>query len=196
MGDSASQTNARSLREILEGLDCVSQHVAAIQWAKNNDRVIDLFGIMYVVDAEICKTSMWRKKREKPQKLFILPTPFVVKKNFQKMYFFWNYSKLYVPLRLNYNMVGVKYSLQYGMTGQCWQGKTSCVSAISQCNSLNFNILPPPYTLNTRQQIFVLFCEALMRFAIFVFSRLRPCAGQDTFPPFCRKCKQKKFNKL
>lgn len=44
MGDSASQTNARSLREILEGLDCVSQHVAAIQWAKNNDRVIDLFG--------------------------------------------------------------------------------------------------------------------------------------------------------
>lgn len=90
--------------------------------------------------------------------------------------------------------MGVKYSSQYGWTGQCWQGKTSCVSAISQCNSLNFNILPPPYTLNTRQQIFVLFCEALMRFAFFVFSRLRPCAGQDSFPRFVVNAN--KFNKL
>jgi len=44
MGDTTPQTNARSLREILEGLDCETQHIAAIQWAKTNNRIIDMFG--------------------------------------------------------------------------------------------------------------------------------------------------------
>lgn len=44
MGDSASQANARSLREVLVGLDRFAQHEAAVRWARENNRVIDLFG--------------------------------------------------------------------------------------------------------------------------------------------------------
>ena len=44
MGNSASQTNARSLRESLVGLDRFAQHTAAYEWAVANGRVIDLFG--------------------------------------------------------------------------------------------------------------------------------------------------------
>ena len=44
MGDSASQTNARSLRESLVGLDLIAQHTAAYEWAVANGRVIDMFG--------------------------------------------------------------------------------------------------------------------------------------------------------
>lgn len=44
MGNSASQPNARSLREELEGLSIVEQHRYAYQWAKSHNCVIDLFG--------------------------------------------------------------------------------------------------------------------------------------------------------
>ena len=44
MGNSASQTNARSLRESLVGLHRFAQHTAAYEWAVANGRVIDLFG--------------------------------------------------------------------------------------------------------------------------------------------------------
>ena len=44
MGDSAPQTNARSLRESLVGLDRFAQHTAAYEWAVVNGRVIDMFG--------------------------------------------------------------------------------------------------------------------------------------------------------
>ena len=44
MGNSASQANARSLRESLEGLDRFEQHPAAYTWAVENARVVDLFG--------------------------------------------------------------------------------------------------------------------------------------------------------
>jgi len=44
MGDSASQRNARSLREIVVGLDRVEQHRAAARWAAENGRAIDMFG--------------------------------------------------------------------------------------------------------------------------------------------------------
>ncbi|MBQ9426290.1 MAG: hypothetical protein IJU36_01485 [Paludibacteraceae bacterium] len=44
MGNSAPQTDARSLREELVGLDVVHQHIAAYQWAINNGRAIDVFG--------------------------------------------------------------------------------------------------------------------------------------------------------
>jgi len=44
MGNQSSQTNASSLREILVGLDLCEQHKVAIDWAKTNNRVIDMFG--------------------------------------------------------------------------------------------------------------------------------------------------------
>jgi len=44
MGDTASQKNARGLREVLTGLDRIEQHRVAAQWAKDNNRAIDLFG--------------------------------------------------------------------------------------------------------------------------------------------------------
>jgi len=44
MGDSAPQRDARSLREILAGLDRIEQHRVAAKWAKANNRAIDLFG--------------------------------------------------------------------------------------------------------------------------------------------------------
>lgn len=44
MGDSAPQTNARSLRASLVGLDRFAQHPAAYKWAVENGRVIDMFG--------------------------------------------------------------------------------------------------------------------------------------------------------
>lgn len=44
MGDSASQQYAQSLREKLAGLGRVEQHRAAVQWAKDNNCVIDMFG--------------------------------------------------------------------------------------------------------------------------------------------------------
>ena len=44
MGSAASQTNARSLREILVGLNRVEQHRAAAEWAVVNNRAIDMFG--------------------------------------------------------------------------------------------------------------------------------------------------------
>jgi len=44
MGNSAPQRDARSLREILAGLNRIEQHQAAAQWAKENNRAIDLFG--------------------------------------------------------------------------------------------------------------------------------------------------------
>jgi len=44
MGNTAPQTNARSLRQSLAGLDRFKQHPAAYAWAVVNNRVIDLFG--------------------------------------------------------------------------------------------------------------------------------------------------------
>ncbi|MCQ2350429.1 MAG: hypothetical protein MJ003_00445 [Paludibacteraceae bacterium] len=44
MGDSAPQPNARSLREVLVGLNRFEQHIAAAQWAIANNKVIDMFG--------------------------------------------------------------------------------------------------------------------------------------------------------
>jgi len=44
MGDSAPQRDARSLREILNGLNRIEQHRVAADWAKANNRAIDLFG--------------------------------------------------------------------------------------------------------------------------------------------------------
>ena len=44
MGNSAPQRDARSLREILAGLDRVAQHQAAAKWAVENGRSIDMFG--------------------------------------------------------------------------------------------------------------------------------------------------------
>lgn len=44
MGDSASSSNARSLREVLVGHDRLSQHEIAVRWARDNNREIDLFG--------------------------------------------------------------------------------------------------------------------------------------------------------
>lgn len=44
MGNSAPQTNARSLRESLVGLDRFAQHPVAYKWAMENGRVIDMFG--------------------------------------------------------------------------------------------------------------------------------------------------------
>ena len=44
MGNSTPQTNARSLRESLVGLDRFAQHTAAYEWAVANGRVIDMFG--------------------------------------------------------------------------------------------------------------------------------------------------------
>lgn len=44
MGNSTSQRDARSLREILDGLDRVEQHRVAVEWAKENNRAIDMFG--------------------------------------------------------------------------------------------------------------------------------------------------------
>lgn len=42
MGNSAPQRDARSLREILAGLDRVAQHRAAAKWAVENGRSIDM----------------------------------------------------------------------------------------------------------------------------------------------------------
>ncbi|MBQ0153696.1 MAG: hypothetical protein KBS70_02800 [Bacteroidales bacterium] len=44
MGNSAPQRDARSLREILAGLNRVEQHKAAALWAVANGRAIDMFG--------------------------------------------------------------------------------------------------------------------------------------------------------
>ena len=44
MGNSAPQRDARSLREVLVGLNRVEQHRAAAQWAVANGRAIDMFG--------------------------------------------------------------------------------------------------------------------------------------------------------
>ena len=44
MGNSAPQRDARSLREVLVGLNRLEQHQAAAQWAVTNGRAIDMFG--------------------------------------------------------------------------------------------------------------------------------------------------------
>ena len=44
MGDSASQPNAQSLRDILVGLSRFEQQKVAIQWARDNHCVVDMFG--------------------------------------------------------------------------------------------------------------------------------------------------------
>lgn len=44
MGSSSPQRDARSLREVLVGLDRFAQHKAAAEWAVANGRVVDLFG--------------------------------------------------------------------------------------------------------------------------------------------------------
>ena len=44
MGNTASQANARGLREILTGLNRIEQHRAAAAWAVANNRTIDMFG--------------------------------------------------------------------------------------------------------------------------------------------------------
>ena len=44
MGDSASQPNAQSLRNLLVGLSRFEQFPIAIQWAKENHCVVDMFG--------------------------------------------------------------------------------------------------------------------------------------------------------
>ncbi len=41
MGDSAPQRDARSLREVLVGLNRLEQHQAAAQWAVANGRAIE-----------------------------------------------------------------------------------------------------------------------------------------------------------
>ncbi len=68
MGDSAPQPNARSLREVLVGLNRFEQHIAAAQWAIANNKVIDIYllsdirpknvlrtpdGTTFVIDAEV-----------------------------------------------------------------------------------------------------------------------------------------------
>ncbi len=54
MGNPTPQTNARSLRESLVGLDRFAQHPAAYEWAVANGRVIDMFGAFYLQDP-LCK---------------------------------------------------------------------------------------------------------------------------------------------
>ena len=44
MGDSASQPNAQSLRDILVGRSRFEQQKVAIQWARDNHCVVDMFG--------------------------------------------------------------------------------------------------------------------------------------------------------
>lgn len=44
MGSSSPQRNARSLREVIVGLDRFAQHKAAAEWAVVNGRVVDIFG--------------------------------------------------------------------------------------------------------------------------------------------------------
>ena len=44
MGDSAPQPNAQNLRDILVGLSRFEQQKAAIQWARENHCVVDMFG--------------------------------------------------------------------------------------------------------------------------------------------------------
>ena len=44
MGDSAPQPNAQNLRDILVGLSRYDQLKVAIQWAKENHCVVDMFG--------------------------------------------------------------------------------------------------------------------------------------------------------
>ena len=44
MGDSASQPNAQSLRNLLVGLSRFEQFPVAIQWARENHCVVDIFG--------------------------------------------------------------------------------------------------------------------------------------------------------
>ena len=44
MGDSALQPNAQSLRNLLVGLSRFEQFPVAIQWAKENHCVVDMFG--------------------------------------------------------------------------------------------------------------------------------------------------------
>ena len=44
MGNPTSQSNAQSLRDVLVGLSRFEQHKVAIQWAIENDCVIDMFG--------------------------------------------------------------------------------------------------------------------------------------------------------
>lgn len=44
MGSSSPQRDARSLREVLVGLDRFAQHKAAAEWAVANGRVVDMFG--------------------------------------------------------------------------------------------------------------------------------------------------------
>ena len=45
MGDSASQPNAQSLRNILVGHSRFEQQKIAIQWARDNHCVVDMFGV-------------------------------------------------------------------------------------------------------------------------------------------------------
>ncbi len=72
--------------------------------------------------------------------------------------------------------MSVKYSLQYGMTGQCWQGKTSCTLTTVQHNSLNFNILPPPVHFKHTTADFCSFLRSAYAFRIFcVFSAPTLC---------------------
>lgn len=44
MGSPSPQRDARSLREVLIGLERIEQHRAAAQWAITNHRAIDMFG--------------------------------------------------------------------------------------------------------------------------------------------------------
>ena len=44
MGDTAPQPDAQELRDVLVGLPRFEQHRVAIQWAKQHDCVIDMFG--------------------------------------------------------------------------------------------------------------------------------------------------------
>ena len=44
MGDSAPQPNAQNLRNILVGLSRFEQFPVAIQWARENHCVVDMFG--------------------------------------------------------------------------------------------------------------------------------------------------------
>ena len=44
MGDSASQPNAQGLRNLLVGLSRFEQFPVAIQWAKENHCILDMFG--------------------------------------------------------------------------------------------------------------------------------------------------------
>lgn len=44
MGDSAPQPNAQDLRNVLVGLSRFEQFPVAIQWARENHCIVDMFG--------------------------------------------------------------------------------------------------------------------------------------------------------